>query len=274
MEYLQSEQWQKNQSFLSPTVDDMQNDYELVYNFIDSLVNYWFLQYDEVKWFYFPHKSFQEYFGYKYLDIQEDNWESILVSSLWIETEKRLNLLLNGDEKELKELESAYINQCKQLLLSYSFGDDYKLFEILWKIKENRKNANGKNRDYFDSWLFVEVVSQILEEKFGQKDLTYADMKNIKSTFKPDVVEDFIRFLSDHCYICGNFDEISIVKDICHKLNNLDQFWHESFKSDLNKLNIWSSGLGGEYPDVIFTDLMVRGAWYTLFNIFFDYKVA
>jgi hypothetical protein len=40
MEYLQSEKGQTKPLFLCPTVEDIQNDYELVNRFIDSLTNY------------------------------------------------------------------------------------------------------------------------------------------------------------------------------------------------------------------------------------------
>lgn len=233
MEYLQSTEGQTRQPFLCPTVEDMQYDYELVYRFIDSLTNYWFLQCDEEKWFYFPHKSFQEYFGYKKL--KKFNYEEIKqnVKNLLVDKSLWFNYLQPSDMDTDKNYLSYY-NQLKWILLSYGFDNFSKLFNLIVDLKSEIADIFNPDYDPYVSERFETIVEDVLCEYFSNDwNIKYKHLK---------LVEDIL----PNQNIWWNLSLIECLKKefegneiIINKLNDIDKFWEDKICDDYQLNNFW-----------------------------------
>jgi len=239
---------------------DLDISYELVGDFIDSLVNYWFLQiesnnqsqlaqlwdaemlslildlpsyFNVVDNYFFPHKTFQEYFGCKnlknfnYNEIKNNVKILLEKKSLWIKYWQPTNDI--ADRKYL-----SYYNQIKGILLSYGFDDISKLLKLI--VDLTSEILYGPDFDPYVSERFETIVEDLLCEYFSNdSDIKYKHLKLIEDNF-PDR------------HIWWNLSLLECLKKefvgnevITNKLNNIDKFWEDIIWEDYQLDNFWIS---------------------------------
>lgn len=286
---------------------DLNINHKLADDFIDSLVNYWFLQIEAKNqnqltyWFlpikskkqnqlnqlwvadmlslildrpsyfnfidnyFFSHKSFQEYFGFKNLDTQEGWWELTILSLVSDELLKKYRDL---DQTEKME----YAEHCVNTILAYSFNDKYRAFNVLWKIKNELINKRWVDLRYYDD-ILNNIIGRVLNEITiwdERKKLTYNHINNIVKFwggFAPNLLEYIKDKLDFHLYIVP-WDKEK-VNNIKYKLDNPNKFWDESLKNDLKELN-----LNSDYPEYGLDAFKYYTASSALFSAFFDWHIG